>query len=116
MTAAKSPNKRRLKCLKPRVGKEPQSRLASADHKRQHKTGSTTWRKIRERVLTRDCGMCVLCQESGRLTLAVEVDHRTPAWAGGTDDDGNLQSLCKPCHTDKTTIEAQRRAAGGLDY
>ena len=34
------------------------------------------------------------------------MDHITPKAKGGSDDEGNLQSLCKPCHEAKTTAEA----------
>jgi len=105
----------RLTCLKPRVGAAPVSRLAEAGpeataaHEREH-TGRP-WRRIRARVLKRDCGMCVPCRQAERFTLAVDVDHVRPVWEGGTDDDGNLQSICSDCHKEKSAREAARRAA-----
>jgi len=105
----------RLTCLKPRVGAAPPSRLAAAGGAHGHERTVTghKWRQIKHRIMTRDCGMCVLCTAAGRFVLATDCDHRTPVWEGGTDADHNLQSLCKPCHRAKTAIEAARRAAGG---
>jgi 5-methylcytosine-specific restriction endonuclease McrA len=64
----------------------------------------------RNRIRARDEGTCRNC---GRLGSA--VDHDTPLWAGGTDDDGNKQLLCEPCHGPKTALEATQRAAGHYD-
>lgn len=49
--------------------------------------------------------LCVMCQAKGRLRVAVEVDHIVPLSKGGPDDDTNRQSLCKPCHKDKTRAD-----------
>jgi 5-methylcytosine-specific restriction endonuclease McrA len=58
------------------------------------RNGSTrAWRELRDQVLIRDRGACVLC---GRL--ATQVDHVIPREYGGTDHPGNLRSLCEPCH------------------
>jgi len=43
--------------------------------------------------------------KAGRYTPAREVDHITPKEQGGTDELGNLQSICKACHADKTAQE-----------
>jgi 5-methylcytosine-specific restriction protein A len=103
----------RLKTMPSRLGKPPQSRLAQAGgvggYEREA-TGSA-WRTIRRRILTRDCSMCLPCRAGERFTLAEEVDHITPVFEGGTDDDGNLQSICRPCHKVKNAGEAARRAA-----
>lgn len=39
-----------------------------------------------------------------------ECDHIVPLWEGGTDDEDNLQLLCRPCHKAKTREEAVRKA------
>lgn len=75
------------------------------------------WDRLRELVLTRDCGLCQACKRAGRVTVAREVDHILPKSRGGTDALDNLQALCSPCHQVKTLAETGRRARGevGLD-
>ena len=71
-----------------------------------HERGyGSVWVKLRERILRRDDYLCQPCLAKGRPTQATEVDHITPKAKGGTDDDGNLQSICNPCHVSKTAIE-----------
>ena len=60
----------------------------------------------RERLL-RSSPLCVVCHAAGRVTLGVEVDHVVPLSRGGSDDETNLQVLCRGCHADKTKAEAQ---------
>lgn len=74
--------------------------------------GGRPWRRIRERVLERDCYLCQPCKRKGGLTLATEVDHIVNVAQGGTDDETNLQSICGTCHEAKTQSEA--RQARGL--
>lgn len=57
--------------------------------------------------------LCVSCDAAGRVALGTEVDHITPLWQGGADDDANLQTLCTRCHAKKSAAEAALRAAGG---
>jgi 5-methylcytosine-specific restriction endonuclease McrA len=53
--------------------------------------GSTSkWRKIRQRIINRDRGLCQQCGNEGD-----SVDHIIPRSQGGTDDDWNLQLLCR---------------------
>ena len=51
---------------------------------------------------------CEECERRGRVTAAQCVDHIVP-FNGLTDplrlDSANLQSLCKPCHSRKTSRE-----------
>lgn len=70
------------------------------------------WQQARERVLKRDCYQCQECKRRGWLTAATEVDHIVEKIDGGSDDDSNLQSLCGPCHDEKTEAEKARRRAG----
>lgn len=63
-----------------------------------------TWQRIRRRILA-NRPLCVACQSFGRATLATEVDHILPLRAGGTNEDSNLQPLCKSCHSRKTAAE-----------
>ena len=45
----------------------------------------TQWRKLRDFILRRDCGLCQVRVGKGRLTLVTEVDHIIPKAKGGTD-------------------------------
>jgi 5-methylcytosine-specific restriction endonuclease McrA len=57
-----------------------------------------SWTKIRLLALDRDGGKCVKCG-----AVAVEVDHIVEIAIGGPEFDlDNLQSLCVPCHKEKT--------------
>lgn len=63
------------------------------------------WERTRRLVLERDGWRCQGCGRSGWL----EVDHIRPLSRGGDHFDlGNLQALCKSCHSRKTARE--RRA------
>ena len=44
---------------------------------------------------------------------AQEVHHIIPLADGGTHDEDNLMSLCKPCHSRITAKEGGRWASGG---
>jgi 5-methylcytosine-specific restriction protein A len=57
--------------------------------------------------------LCTACDSEGRVSPAEEVDHRTPLWAGGSDEWHNLQGLCIDHHKAKTAREAGGRADGG---
>lgn len=70
------------------------------------------WIKLRARILLRDRGLCQVCESAGRITPATEVDHRIAKSQGGTDDDTNLQSICRECHATKTARERRRREGG----
>ena len=80
------------------------------------KTGSTqmehgrAWMEKRHRVAQRhgfQCAACGLILVPGRW----ECDHITPREQGGSNDESNLQPLCKePCHAAKTAAEASARA------
>ena len=60
------------------------------------------WQKLRKVVLIRDKYLCQVCLKAGRLTSATTVDHILGKAAGGMDELDNLQSLCDPCHHQKT--------------
>lgn len=82
-----------------------------ADERRgsRHERGyGSEWEKTRKRILARDKGLCQPCLRAGRVSIARQVDHVTPKSEGGTDDDDNLQAICKPCHQVKTAEEAKR--------
>lgn len=75
------------------------------------------WEKRRQRILRRDNGLCQGCLRNGVLTAVGDkpysawCDHIRPKAEGGTDDDDNLQTLCRSCHQAKTDAEKARGAA-----
>lgn len=84
---------------------------------RQSRGYGAVWEKLRVRVLKRDDYLCKVCLAKGRITAATQVDHIKQKAKGGTDDLDNLQSICDPCHADKTYRENGRiaRPVIGLD-
>jgi 5-methylcytosine-specific restriction protein A len=72
----------------------------------------SAWRKLREVIMRRDCGLCQPCKEAGRITPATHVDHIVPKCEGGSDAVSNLRAICSHCHKAKTASEAQRAKGG----
>ena len=63
------------------------------------------WEPVQRQALDRDNWRCVQCGGVDGL----EVDHVVPLDKGGAALDlGNLQTLCRGCHIDKTDAEAGR--------
>ena len=88
------------------------TRPAWADKGSRHARGyGAEWTKLRKQVLKRDNYLCQECLREGRLTpLCVKprdhaVDHKIAKAYGGTDDPGNLESLCDRCHRAKSSLE-----------
>jgi len=55
------------------------------------------WKKVRLRILNRDgwtCQKCHLISFNGKL----HVHHIVHRQHGGTEEDDNLTTLCRPCH------------------
>jgi 5-methylcytosine-specific restriction enzyme A len=75
----------------------------------------STLQAIRQRILTRDCGLCQCerCRATGAARIATLVDHIVPLWAGGRESDANRQSINAECHELKSAAEALQRARGG---
>lgn len=65
------------------------------------------WRKLRAQVL-REEPLCRMCAAEGKVTAAMDVDHRVPKVRGGTDERSNLQSMCHWHHSQKTAKEDGR--------
>jgi 5-methylcytosine-specific restriction protein A len=109
-------NRPKLQTLKPRIQTSNTSRLQTLNVVRpgmvERKRGSAGV-KDRQRIKTRDYGLCVMCQAAGRVSIGAVVDHRIPLWNGGSDEDDNKQTLCHPCHDEKTALEACERAGRG---
>lgn len=71
------------------------------------------WDRRRAVILKRDRGLCQQCLRRGTITEANTVDHIVSKSHGGSDREGNLESLCTPCHRVKTATEGHRRPGGG---
>lgn len=63
------------------------------------------WDRIREQIMRRDAGICQPCLRHGTQHNAHAVDHIVPKERGGTDDDANLQAICREAHSAKTSAE-----------
>ncbi len=67
----------------------------AAEHGR---LGFRQWRAIRARIFERDGFACVYC---GAKAERLECDHVVPLSRGGSNDDANLATACKPCNGSK---------------
>lgn len=71
------------------------------------------WRKLRDQIMRRDCGLCQPCKVAGRIIPATHVDHIVPKCEGGGDGENNLRAICAACHKAKTAQESQRAKGTG---
>ena len=104
----------KLKTLKSKLGTLKASSLPVLEAK----AGATqmergrAWMAKRERVALRfgySCAACGVMLTPGKW----ECDHIVPREQGGSNNESNLQPLCKdPCHAAKTAAEAAKRAKG----
>ena len=101
-------NKHKAKGL---ASEERQRKLA--EQRRLQRSGSREergytykWRKLRDRFIAQH-PHCEECLKHGKITLATDVDHIIPHRGDPKllYDEGNLQSLCKSCHSRKTAKE-----------
>ena len=108
-----------LKCLPPLLKATGSSAPKAPGWAAQHTNDSAArgyghaWRKARQRVMQRDCGLCQPCQALGRASIAHAVDHIVPKFEGGGEQDGNLQAICNDCHAAKTAAESKRARGYG---
>lgn len=69
------------------------------------------WQRQRATTLRAE-PLCRMCLASGRTVAATVVDHIQPLEDGGTNEQANLQPLCKRCHDAiKTPNDLQARRA-----
>jgi hypothetical protein len=66
------------------------------------------WKATRQRVFLRDDYTCSYCGQRGS---ELECDHIHPVSRGGTHDDANLTTACKPCNRAKGSMTVQEWGA-----
>jgi len=74
------------------------------------------WTTTTKRILQRDGRQCYR-RGPQCIGAATQVDHVIPHSQGGSHDDSNLAAICKPCHDEKTKVEAtagKKRRSGRL--
>lgn len=99
----------RLRCLRPPLAPAPVNgwkpdAIRGSRHQRGY---GAEWDRTRKRILDRDEGLCQPCLRAGRASAGTQVDHIVPKSQGGSDDDGNLQTICPECHRAKTARESR---------
>ncbi len=104
----RSKSKPRLQTLKPRI-QFAKSTVRSVSNEDQRITGSR-WIKIKKIYERHHPRLCVECDRQGKVGNGDELDHIIPLWAGGTNDEHNLQWLCVTHHKEKTAKEASIRS------
>jgi 5-methylcytosine-specific restriction protein A len=67
--------------------------------------------QVRNRRLLWKAPLCVECEKQGVWRAVQEWDHVVPLWAGGADDESNLQGLCLEHHREKSNKEVKARAS-----
>lgn len=81
--------------------------------------GGRPWRRKRKRIFERDNFLCQIHLAEGKLVPvdlhganAGVCDHIKPLSDGGSDSEGNLQTICQECNKNKTLSEALRGRGG----
>ncbi|WP_043737687.1 HNH endonuclease [Nocardia asiatica] len=72
------------------------------------RTSSPEHRAQRLRILERDGYRCQLRYPNRCVGTATQMDHKTPVYRGGSDDDSNMQAACRPCHAKKSSDEGNQ--------
>lgn len=90
-----------------------------ANNKTERTLTGRPWRRLRARVLARDCYLCQ-CEDCAKLFVpkeADEVDHIISLSQGGDDSLDNLRAINSDCHKAKTQKESgsQMKTPIGVD-
>ena len=96
-----------LKTLRPRlttIGTKAVNDTHQPKSRWGHGRGGRPWRRKRDEIFKRDKFTCQVCD---RIGGELELDHIINVARGGTDDNHNLQTICKACHIPKTHAESQ---------
>lgn len=73
-----------------------------------------SWKKRRLKLLQKE-PLCRVCAAKNLTMPAQEVDHIIPTSLGGSNDDDNLQPICRKCHEVKTAQENSFKMQIGED-
>ena len=83
--------------------------------------GGRPWRRKRELIFKRDNFLCQICLQNDVLTAvslsgadAGVCDHIMALAHGGSDDNSNLQTICKSCDKTKSHAESMRGRGGSI--
>ena len=72
-------------------------RATRKDERRIKATERINWRKgLKNELMRRQSNTCVYCG-ARRIARSMDIDHTTPIVRGGSNDDSNLQVICRPC-------------------
>jgi 5-methylcytosine-specific restriction protein A len=102
----KKPSRWCAKCRAIHQGDCPQKKPWVKRSIKESGRGGRPWRRLRDRVIARDNGLCQPCLKVGLVTPFSEVDHIIPKAQGGDDSESNLQCICSDCHKAKTHKES----------
>ena len=115
------PYKPKHPCAYPGCGRLAVSEQYCAEHKKQmdkqynqhqrdpasNKRYGRSWKRIRDRYIKAN-PLCEECKNQGKLTPAEEIHHIIPLSKDGGNNEENLMSLCKSCHS-RITVESGDR-------
>lgn len=103
----------KLKVLKPRLSSILTNRIPTLTTETANpRPSGRAWQKTRARIQVEQDSLCADCGLVWNPATD-HVDHDTPRWKGGSDEDGNLKLRCLSCHEAKSKAEAAERAAMG---
>lgn len=67
--------------------------------------------RVRLRLFDNSNGRCAVCtRKVGPAHEPLEFDHIIPLIAGGKHAEGNIQVLCRQCHSEKTRADTAEKA------
>ena len=67
--------------------------------------------RVKDRIVIRSGGACQECGTPFSERMKPEFDHIVSLINGGTNTEGNLQPLCRPCHGAKTKVDVAEKSA-----
>ena len=72
-----------------------------SNERRIRPTRRVSWRKgLKQELMKRQDNTCVYCGYR-RIARTLDIDHMIPAVRGGSNDESNLQVICRPCNQRK---------------